>query len=110
MSASPSLKKFGECLYRNPPSRTYFARVKHRSKEIKQSVKTNNLPVARRKLKDFKTKLDRRNPAADRISLCSRTRRTLGELLRPLCTSGSETVLPCYRLRQRAHIEMRQEL
>jgi hypothetical protein len=46
MSASPSLKKFGECLYRNPPSRTYFARVKHRSKEIKQSVKTNNLPVS----------------------------------------------------------------
>src|SRR6476620_3026323 len=39
MSASPSLKKFGECLCRNPPSRTYFACVKHRSKEIKQSVK-----------------------------------------------------------------------
>ena len=69
MSASPSFEKVGECLYRNPSSGTYFARVKLRGKEIKQSLETNNLPVARRKLKDFKAKLDRTDPAAGRITL-----------------------------------------
>jgi hypothetical protein len=69
MSASPSFEKVGECLYRNPSSETYFARVKLRGKEIKQSLETNNLPVARRKLKDFKAKLDRTDPAAGRITL-----------------------------------------
>jgi integrase len=69
MSASLSFEKVGECLYRNPSSGTYFARVKLRGKEIKQSLETNNLPVARRKLKDFKAKIDRTDPAAGRITL-----------------------------------------
>ena len=55
MSASSSFEKVGECLYRNPSSGTYFARVKLRGKEIKQTLKTKNLATARRKLKDFKT-------------------------------------------------------
>ncbi|HEY5706076.1 MAG TPA: tyrosine-type recombinase/integrase [Terrimicrobiaceae bacterium] len=69
MSASPSFEKAGECLYRNPASGTYFARVKLRGKEIKQTLETKNLTVARRKLKDFKTKLERTDPAAGRITL-----------------------------------------
>ena len=69
MSTNPSFEKVGECLYRNPSSETYFARVKLRGKEIKQSLETNNLPMARRKLKDFKAKLDRTDPAAGRITL-----------------------------------------
>ena len=69
MSTSPSFEKAGECLYRNPSSETYFARVKHRGKEIKQSLETKNLSVARRKLKDFKAKLERTDPAAGRITL-----------------------------------------
>ena len=62
MSANPSFEKVGECLYRNPSSGTYFARVKLRGKEIKQILETNNLAAARRKLKDFKSKLDRTDP------------------------------------------------
>jgi integrase len=69
MSASPSFEKVGECLYRNPSSGTYFARVKLRGKEIKRTLETKNLPVARRKLKDFKAKLERTDPAAGRITL-----------------------------------------
>ena len=69
MSASPSFEKAGECLYRNPSSETYFARVKHRGKEIKQSLETKNLSVARRKLTTFKAKLERTDPAAGRITL-----------------------------------------
>jgi integrase len=69
MSASPSFEKVGECLYRTPSSGTYFARVKVRGKEIRQSLETNNLPVARRKLKDFKVKLERTDPSAGRITL-----------------------------------------
>ncbi len=49
-------------------SGTYFARVKLRGKEIKQSLETNNLAVARRKLKDFKAKLDRTDPTPGRIT------------------------------------------
>jgi integrase len=69
MSVSPSFEKVGECLYRNPSSGTYFARVKLRGKEIKQSLETKNLATARRKLKDFKVKLERTDPAAGRITL-----------------------------------------
>jgi hypothetical protein len=67
MSVSPSFEKAGECLYRNPSSGTYFARVKLRGKEIKQSLETTNLATARRKLKDFKAKLERTDPEAGRV-------------------------------------------
>ena len=40
MSASSSFEKVGECLYRNPSSGTYFARVKLRGKEIERSLET----------------------------------------------------------------------
>jgi hypothetical protein len=69
MSASPFFEKVGECLYRNPTSGTYFARVKVPGKEIKQTLETKNLLVARRKLQDFKAKLERTEPAAGRITL-----------------------------------------
>ena len=69
MSTSPTFEKVGECLYRNPSSGTYFARVKIRGKEIKQTLETDNLPIARRKLKEFKAKLERMDPTAGRITL-----------------------------------------
>ena len=46
MSANPSFEKVGECLYRNPASGTYFARVKVRGKEIKQTLKIKHLATA----------------------------------------------------------------
>ena len=69
MSASPSFEKVGECLYRNPSSGTYFARVKLRGKEIKQTLATKHLPTARRKLKDFKRDIRRLDLAAGHITL-----------------------------------------
>jgi integrase len=69
MSASPSFEKVGECLYRNPSSGTYFARVKLRGKEIKQTLETKHLPTARRKLKDFKRDIERLDLAAGHITL-----------------------------------------
>ncbi|HEY6675654.1 MAG TPA: tyrosine-type recombinase/integrase [Terrimicrobium sp.] len=69
MSASPSFEKVGECLYRNPSSGTYFARVKLRGKEIKQTLKTKNLATARRKLKDFKRDLENLDLDAEQITL-----------------------------------------
>jgi hypothetical protein len=69
MSASPSFKKVGECLYRNPSSGTYFARVKLLGKEIKQTLEAKNLATARRKLKDFKRDLERLDLDAGQITL-----------------------------------------
>ena len=69
MSASSSFEKVGECLYRNPSSGTYFARVKLRGKEIKQTLKTKNLATARRKLKDFKRDLENLDFDAEQITL-----------------------------------------
>ena len=69
MSANPSFEKVGECLYRNPSSGTYFARVKLRGKEIKQTLETKHLPTARRKLKDFKRDIEKLDLAAGKITL-----------------------------------------
>jgi integrase len=69
MSVSPSFEKVGECLYRNPSSGTYFARVKLRGKEIKRTLRTTNLPTARRKLKDFKREQESLDPDAGQITL-----------------------------------------
>jgi integrase len=75
MSSSPSFEKIGECLYRNPSSGSYYALVKIRGKQIKQSLKTSDLPEARRKLRDFKSDQARIDPDAGRITvsaLCDR--------------------------------------
>ena len=75
MSSSPSFEKVGECLYRNPSSGKYYALVKVRGKQIKRSLDADNLPTARRKLKDFKRELERIDPDAGRLDveeLCNR--------------------------------------
>jgi hypothetical protein len=59
MSSSSSLEKVGERLYRSPSSQQYYALLKIRGKQIKRSLKTNNLPEARRKLKDFRRDQER---------------------------------------------------
>ena len=64
-----TFEKAGECLYRNPSSGTYFARVKHRGKEVRRTLDTKNLAVARRKLKDFKRDIERLDPEVERITL-----------------------------------------
>ena len=62
MNSSLTFEKVGECLYRNPTSKTYFARVKLKGKEIKRSLHTCNLKEARRKLIDFKRSVEHLDP------------------------------------------------
>jgi integrase len=65
------LEKVGECLYRNPSSGNYYALVKVRGKQIKRGLRTNRLPQARRKLREFKGDLERMDPLAGRITLAA---------------------------------------
>ena len=55
---SQSLNRVGECLYRNGIG-IYFALVKVGGKQIKRSLKTNDLALARRRLSEFRTKAER---------------------------------------------------
>jgi hypothetical protein len=71
MDTGTTFKKAGECLYRNPSSGTYFALVKVKGKQFRQSLRTNNLPEARRKLADFKRDLERVDPDLNRKTLDS---------------------------------------
>ena len=55
---SQMLKKVGECLYRNG-NKVYFALLKVRGKQIKRSLKTSDLPLAKRRLADLRAKSER---------------------------------------------------
>ena len=94
-SSSVSFVKAGECLYRNPTSGTYFARVKVRGKEIKRSLETTNLLEARRKLKDFRISAERLDPAANPITLFKLTEKfekTFAHLARDTCENKSRVL------------------
>jgi hypothetical protein len=54
MGKSPAFEKVGECLYGNQSSGSYYALLKVKGKQIKQSFETKNLHEARRKMKDFR--------------------------------------------------------
>jgi integrase len=62
---SQELKRVGECLYRNG-RKTYFALIKVGGKQIKRSLKTNDLPVAKRRLTDLRSKAERLNGKENR--------------------------------------------
>jgi integrase len=75
MGKSPSFEKVGECLYRNPSSRSYYAVLKVRGKQIKRSLTTRDLSEAKRKLLDFKKDQERIDPEAAQLTvgaLCDR--------------------------------------
>ena len=55
---SQMLSKVGECLYRNG-NKAYFAILKVRGKQIKRSLKTADLPLAKRRLADLRAKAER---------------------------------------------------
>jgi hypothetical protein len=69
MSSSSSFEKVGECLYRNPSSGTYYARLKIRGKQIKSSLKTKILVEARRKFKSKREELEVIDPEQGKIKL-----------------------------------------
>lgn len=79
MSSQVAFEKIGECLYRNPTSGTYYAITKVRGKQIKKSLNTDNLPEARRKLKDHRASVTRIDHKAARNTLAHYADVFLGE-------------------------------
>ena len=61
-------KKVGPCLYRYRNG-TYYALLKHRGKQIRRSLETDDLALARRKLPDLRRDLDVTDPDLSRRSL-----------------------------------------
>ena len=55
---SQELKKVAECLYRNG-NRVYFALIKVRGKQIKRSLKTEDMALAKRRLSELRKKAER---------------------------------------------------
>jgi integrase len=55
---SQVLKRVGECLYRNG-NNTYFAIIKVTGKQIKRSLRTEDLAIAKRKLAELRSKAQR---------------------------------------------------
>jgi hypothetical protein len=79
MGKSPTFEKIGECLYRNPSSGTYYALLKSGGKQIKRSLRTDHLPEARRKLRDFRNERHHVDPDAGRIHVRAPS---MGKLIR----------------------------
>ena len=52
-----SFKKAAECLYRNPPSRTYYPLAKSKGKQHKWSLKTFDLAEGQHKLRDYRAEV-----------------------------------------------------
>ncbi len=46
-------KKIGPCLYRYATNAVYYALAKRKSKQIRQSLRTTDLSLARRRLREF---------------------------------------------------------
>jgi hypothetical protein len=53
-----ALKRVGECLYRHH-TRTYYALVKVAGKQIKRSLRTADVSLAKRRLSDFRNSATR---------------------------------------------------
>lgn len=65
---TPGFYRVAECLWRNHRG-VYFALVKLSGKQIKRSLKTNDLELARRKLTTFRKNLDKIDPRVGKITL-----------------------------------------
>ena len=61
-------KKVGPCLYRYK-SGTYYALLKHKGKQIRRSLETNDLELARRKLPGVRLDLEATDPDLARRTL-----------------------------------------
>ena len=79
-------KKVGASLYRYK-NKGYYALVKHRGKQIRRSLETNDLAHARRALADFKRDLDLVDPSLSRRTLEGHAEKFLETL------SGAESTL-----------------
>jgi hypothetical protein len=62
-------KKIGPCLYRYAPSGIYYGLIKSSGKQIRRSLETNNLPLARRKLQEMRRDIALTDPELARRTL-----------------------------------------
>jgi hypothetical protein len=89
-------KKIGPCLYRYVPSGVYYGLIKSSGKQIRQSLGTDDLPLARRKLQDMRRDIELTDPELARRTLefqalqsrGSAYLQTIGEGSRSLCWNG----------------------
>ncbi len=65
---SPDWKKVGPCLYRYK-GQTYYALLKVRGKQVRQSLETEDIEIARRKLVVKRAELEQTDPALARRTL-----------------------------------------
>lgn len=78
-------KKVGPCLYRYKGA-TYYALVKNRGKQIRQSLETDDLELARRNLRKLRDKIENTDP-----SLARRTMAQHRDLFEKLITGKDST-------------------
>src|SRR5260370_27090999 len=62
---SQHLKRVGECLYR-AGNKTYFALIKVAGKQIKRTLKTDDLAIAKRRLSELRGKAQRMHGSGNR--------------------------------------------
>ena len=70
-------KKIGPCLYRYSPSVVYYGLIKSSGKQIRRSLDTDDLPLARRKLLEFRRDIELTDPELARRTLESQAERFL---------------------------------
>ncbi len=58
-SKTPDFVWVAECLYRYTPKNTYYAWIKISGRKIKKSLKTQDRKLAERRLKEFRSKVER---------------------------------------------------
>lgn len=69
MGTQATYKKVGECLYRNESSGTYYAWLKIHGKQVRSSLGTKDLPIAKRKLRVLREDYTRIDVTAGKKSL-----------------------------------------
>jgi integrase len=80
-------KKIGPCLYRYAPSGVYYGLIKSWGKQIRRSLDTNDLPLARRKLQELRRDIELTDP-----ELARRTLESQAERFSPTLTGTASTL------------------
>ena len=84
-------KRIEPCLFRYKQG-NYYALLRHKGKQIRHCLKTTDLPLARRRLKDYMADLDKLNPDIGRMTLGALRERFFATL------SGSDSTIYKYKL------------
>ena len=74
-NSGSAFEKVGECLYRYKPSGVYYARIKRNGKEIRQSLKTQDRALAKRRLAEKQREVESLDLAAGKITVAELLRR-----------------------------------